>query len=272
MSVLRGIEHRLESLFEGVFGRAFRAHVQPVEIARKLAKEMDDNKRASVSRVYAPNIYHLYLSPRDRQQFQPYEQPLLQELAGYLVEHARKQGYALLSTPRVLMREDADLGVGEFGIATQYQEPERGSRRTREVAQHVEDDAPRHEPAPPPPADEEEGMTRVYRPEPEPEPAPPPPPPLQVDGAALRFHGESHPLPDGPVVLGRSRECDLVVDDAAASRRHAQVRLADDGWWITDLGSTNGLEVNGHKVHEVRLDFGDRITIGQTDILFERTA
>src|SRR5690606_41713466 len=69
------------------------------------------------------------------------------------------------STPRVLMREDADLGVGEFGIATQYQEPERGSRRTREVAQHVEDDAPRHEPAPSPPADEEEGMTRVYRPD-----------------------------------------------------------------------------------------------------------
>ena len=64
MSVLRSIESKLESLFEGVFGRAFRTNVQPVELARKLAKEMDDHKTVSVSRVYVPNEYTVYLSPK----------------------------------------------------------------------------------------------------------------------------------------------------------------------------------------------------------------
>ena len=73
MSVLRGIESRIESLFEGVFGRAFRTHVQPVELARKLAKEMDEHRSVSVSRVYVPNEYTLYLSPPDRSQFSAYE-------------------------------------------------------------------------------------------------------------------------------------------------------------------------------------------------------
>ena len=69
MSVLRNIEHKIEGLFEGVFGRAFRTHVQPVELARKLVKEMEDHKVISVSRVYAPNEYTVYLGPSDREQF-----------------------------------------------------------------------------------------------------------------------------------------------------------------------------------------------------------
>jgi hypothetical protein len=118
MSVLRSIEHRIESLVEGVFGRAFRSHVQPVELARKLAKEMDEHKTVSISRVYVPNEYVLYLAPNDRKQFATYEASLLTELADYLSEHARREGYSLLSTPRVLMEEDEDLDMGEFGIAT----------------------------------------------------------------------------------------------------------------------------------------------------------
>ena len=118
LGLFRGIENRIESLFEGVFGRAFRSHVQPVELARKLAKEMDDHKTVSVSRVYVPNEYVLYLSQRDRAQFVGYERSLLDELAGYLAEHARREGYSLVSPPRVLLEEDADLAVGEFGIAT----------------------------------------------------------------------------------------------------------------------------------------------------------
>ena len=84
MSVLRTIEHRIESLVEGVFGRAFRSHVQPVELARKLAKEMDEHKTVSISRVYVPNEYVLYLAPNDRKQFATYEASLLTELADYL--------------------------------------------------------------------------------------------------------------------------------------------------------------------------------------------
>ena len=76
MSVLRAIEHKIEALVEGVFGRAFRANVQPVELARKLIKEMDDHRTASVSRVYVPNEYTIFLSPHDRGQFQAYEDSL----------------------------------------------------------------------------------------------------------------------------------------------------------------------------------------------------
>ena len=72
--MLRSIEQKIEALVEGVFGRAFRTHVQPVELARKLAKEMDDHRTVSVSRVYVPNEYTVYLGSADREQFADYEQ------------------------------------------------------------------------------------------------------------------------------------------------------------------------------------------------------
>src|SRR3954469_21359005 len=100
MSVLRTIESKLESLFEGVFGRAFRTNVQPVELARKLVKEMDDHRNVSVSKVYVPNEYTIYLSAGDREQFEEYETNLTEELQDYLGEHARRENYVLLSTPR----------------------------------------------------------------------------------------------------------------------------------------------------------------------------
>src|SRR5580698_9979288 len=118
MSVLRSIESKLESLFEGVFGRAFRSNVQPVELARKLVKEMDDHRNVSVSRVYVPNEYTIYLSPTDREQFDDYEDKLCEELGDYLTEHARRERYVLLTPPQVKLETDADLDVGEFGIAT----------------------------------------------------------------------------------------------------------------------------------------------------------
>src|SRR3712207_2348365 len=123
MSVLRSIEQKIEGLFEGVFGRAFRTHVQPVELARKLAKEMDDHRAVSVSRVYVPNEYTVYLSPSDREQFASYEQALIGELQDYLAEHARTENYAVLTRPRVLMETDEDLDLGEFGIATRMVQP-----------------------------------------------------------------------------------------------------------------------------------------------------
>src|SRR3954471_21327812 len=101
MSVLRSIESKLESLFEGVFGRAFRTNVQPVELARKLVKEMDDHRNVSVSRVYVPNEDTVFLAPRDRQQFTGYESQLCDELADYLAEHARRESYALVTRPIV---------------------------------------------------------------------------------------------------------------------------------------------------------------------------
>ena len=123
--VLRAIEQKIEALFEGVFGRAFRTNVQPVELARKLAKEMDDHQTVSVSRVYVPNEYTVYLSTADREQFEGYENSLSAELEEYLGEHAKRENYALLTPPRVLLETDDDLAVGEFGIATRMVQPRR---------------------------------------------------------------------------------------------------------------------------------------------------
>src|SRR4029079_12305094 len=118
MSVLRNIESKLESLFEGVFGRAFRTNVRPVGLARKLVKEMDDHRNVSVSRVYVPHEYTIYLSPADRSQFESYEEQLKGELSDYLAEHARRESYVLLSAPRVQLETDEALDVGGLGIAT----------------------------------------------------------------------------------------------------------------------------------------------------------
>src|SRR5256714_5767497 len=138
MSFLRSVEQRIESLFEGVFGRAFRTNVQPVELARKLAKEMDDHRTVSVSRVYVPNEYTLYLAPADREQFSDYEQSLIDELQDYLAEHARREKYALLTSPGVLMETDEDLAIGEFGIATRLAQPEGKARDAAEPLEQVE--------------------------------------------------------------------------------------------------------------------------------------
>src|SRR5665811_2487290 len=83
MSVLRNLEARLEGLVEGVFNRAFSSEVQPVELARKLAKEMDAQKTASVSRVYVPNHYTVFLSTTDRDKLEGYERSLEQEPVSY---------------------------------------------------------------------------------------------------------------------------------------------------------------------------------------------
>src|SRR5262249_50696607 len=131
MSVLRSIESKLESLFEGVFGRAFRTNVQPVELARKLVKEMDDHRTVSVSRVYVPNEYTIYLAPTDREQFADFEESLGGGLADYVTEHARREGCVLLTSAKARLETDDDLDMGVFGIATRFvrgagppQEPE----------------------------------------------------------------------------------------------------------------------------------------------------
>ena len=257
MPVLRSIESKIESLFEGVFGRAFRTHVQPIELARKLVKEMDDHRSVSVSRVYVPNEYTVYLSPEDRKQFADYESSLVSELQEYLAEHARREQYALLTTPRVSITVDDDLAVGEFGIATRLVTPDR-------------------ENAVPPPPDlpvERPAETMVYR-APVATPAvapssPEPEPPREV--FTLAFGGKPHELGKPRVVLGRSKDADIRVPDENVSRRHAEVRLESDGYWIVDLGSMNGTILNGKRVDRARLADADRITLGSTEIVFGRS-
>jgi hypothetical protein len=281
MSVLRAIESRIEGLFEGVFGRAFRTNVQPVELARKLAKEMDEHRSVSVSRVYVPNEYTVYLSAGDRAQYAAYEGSLVGELQEYLVEHARREGYATLTPPRVLLETDDDLAIGEFGIATRVAQPDevlpRETRPAARVAPPPTREAP--VPLPAPPAVDAPSATVVYGAEAgalraaQDEPAEPmPEPEEEPEQATLTVGGRTIPIAAGRIVVGRSRECDVRLDDGNVSRRHFElVREEPSTWVVVDLGSTNGTEVNGRRVQRrTSLDDGDRITVGSTELLFER--
>jgi hypothetical protein len=252
MNVLRAIEGKIEALVEGVFGRAFRANVQPVELARKLVKEMDDHRLVSVSRVYVPNEYTVYLSPEDREQFTSYEPALKAELQDYLAEHARREGYVLLTAPTVAITTDEDLDVGEFGIATRMIQKERAKR-----------------PEAPAPPRVEPGATMVYRPS-APLPEEGPPPEVVPETVTLSFDGRKLTVDKQQVVIGRSKECDVQLSDPNVSRRHAEVRQEGTAFWIVDLGSTNGTEVNGTRRDRAKLENGDRITVGSTTITFER--
>jgi Protein of unknown function (DUF3662)/FHA domain len=253
--VLRAIEQKIEALFEGIFGRAFRTNVQPVELARKLAKEMDDHRTVSVSRVYVPNEYTIYLSPADRQQFESYEGNLRTELQEYLAEHARREQYALLSPPRIAFETDADLDVGEFGIATRMAQPEKRARREDEPEPQLE-----------------AGATMVYKPKtPVPtEAVSPEELGMAPELVRLTYDGTSREFDQQKLVIGRSRDCDIQLADANVSRRHAELRQEGASYWIVDLGSTNGTEVNGKRVKRAKLRTGDRITLGSTEITFDR--
>ena len=253
MSVLRSIEQKIEGLFEGLFGRAFRTNVQPVELARKLVKEMEDHRTVSVSRVYVPNEYTVYLAPVDREQFADYESSLRAELQDYLSEHARREGYALLTPPAVRMETDDDLAMGEFGIATRMVQGERQTGGPAPVEQV------------------EPGATMVYRPtSPLPPDGPAPGVALAQEVVTLTVGGRRREITSRRVVIGRSKDCDIQISDPNASRRHAELRQEGSAYWLIDLDSTNGTTVNGHRTARAKLESGDVITVGSTDLRFER--
>jgi hypothetical protein len=253
MSMLRNLEAKLGGLVEGAFGRAFRTSVQPVELAHKLAKEMEDNQMASVSRVYVPNQYRVFLSPQDREQFASYEPALRKELSDYLLEHARQEQFALSTRPQVEFQTDERLDLGEFGIQAQLVATPEEEREAERAGQ-------------PPPPTSDFGHTMVYSPSRDArrlEPA------ADRRQALLVGGGRRNVLSGNRVVLGRSREADIVLQDPNVSRRHAELRRDEEGWQIVDLGSTNGIKVNGRRVDHHPLSPGDQITIGVTDLTFE---
>jgi hypothetical protein len=251
MSVLRNIEHKIEGLFEGVFGRAFRTHVQPVELARKLVKEMEDHRVVSVSRVYAPNEYTVYLATSDREQFASYEDSLQSELQEYIAENARKERYELLSPPEVKFETDDDLEMGEFGIATRMVQgavPQPGA----------------------PPAQAQAGATMIYRKPAETEAVSVEDLGLGRETVSLTYDGTKHELDDGHATIGRSKDCDIQLSDPNVSRKHAEVRQEGAAYWAIDLDSTNGMEVNGRRQKRAKLRQGDKITLGSTELVFRR--
>jgi hypothetical protein len=250
VSVLRNLESKLAGLVEGTFSRAFKSEVRPVEIARKLAKEMDEHRVQSLSRVYAPNEYAVWLSRADREQFEGYEGELREELSGYLLEHARRERIALLTQPVVEFRTDERLRLGEFGIQARMVRPGQDPERER-------------------PSQGDEGHTMVYTASErlseqlaEPDP--------RRRTARLLVEGRTEIIGSGGAVLGRSRDSDVVLEDANVSRRHAEVRPSGASWIVRDLGSTNGVKVNGRQIEGAQsLKPGDEIELGTCRIVFE---
>jgi hypothetical protein len=252
-NVLKSIEKKIENLVEGVFGRAFKSSVQPVEIAHKLAKEMGDHKTVSVSKVYVPNEYEVYLSPADYEQMHAFEASLVEELSTYLIAYARREGWTLVSKPHVSLHGDDDLHLGEFGIATRtVTEPEQ----------------PVVAPVAPP---QQLSQTVVYQP-PAPAPAAPVPvvPPGPATCAVLRWGAGGHDLSADVTLIGRNKRCDVVLADPNVSRQHAEIRREGDDYVVIDLDSTNGVQLNGKEVKRARLADGDRLTLGTSVLRFER--
>jgi hypothetical protein len=249
MSVLRNLESKLAGLVEGTFSRAFKSEVRPVEIARKLAREMDEHTVQSLSRVYAPNEYVVWLSTDDRAQFEGYEDELASELSGYLLEHARREKIALVTQPEIGFKTDERLRLGEFGIQARLVRP------------------PAHESERPSQGDEGHTMVysvadRVAEPLREPDP--------RRGSARLRVGNRTLLIGSAGAVLGRSRDCDVVLDDPNVSRHHAEVRPSGGSWIVNDLGSTNGIKVNGRRIRGPEsLKPGDVIEVGTSSVTFD---
>jgi FhaA, N-terminal domain/FHA domain len=253
MPVLKNLESMIAGVVEGTFSRVFRSEVRPVELARKLAREMEEHQYGTLSRTYVPNEYRVYLSPRDRARFDTYEDALADELAGYLLEHARRERFALLSRPLIEFETDDRLRLGEFGIETAVVQPDEAEQQEPQV--------PEPEPV---------GRTMVFS------AAQRIAEPLEQSASArqqralLIYGGRRLMVAPRGATLGRSRDCEIVIDDPNVSRQHAELRPRGGAWVISDLGSTNGTRVNGRTVNGPEVVRpGDEIEVGSSLITFE---
>ena len=284
MSVFKSIESRLANLVEGTFSRAFKSEVRPVEIARRLAREMDENRKAFVSRVYVPTTYSVFLSGPDFERFADHQDELKTELASYLLEHARRENLVLSERPRISIERDDRLSLGEFGIKTspidkasingEKAESKPVPRSPRPstpaaaapvppVVAPAAAAPPRMTPPIPPvsaPRDQASDETETVAPIASP----------TSNGAKLLVAGMTIVLSPEGTVLGRSSQCDVRLEDANASRQHARISASGGEWRIEDLGSTNGVLVNDARVAgATHLKAGDRIKLGHTELTFE---
>lgn len=256
--MLRDIESKLAGLVEGTFGRLFRSEVTPAELARGLAREMEATRRQGLDRTWAAHHYDVYLSPDDHDRILRLGPSLLEELSNHLLVHAREQRYALAHTPVVRLHRGDELPPSRYGVAAIHEDPDdeppapSPARSAEPPADHA---APIPAPRQPTGPVAEPRRARSGR---------VPTPPGGAAGAArpragapprslvVVLEGRREPIgPDGGVI-GRSRECDVVIASAEVSRRHCEIWPGRDGWTIDDLGSTNGVVVDGVPVQPGR--------------------
>ena len=263
MGFLRGIEKRMESLVEGVFGRAFRRQVHPVEIAKGLTRQMDEGRMVSVSRTYAPNDFTVHLSEQDNESFSAYQRSLRDELIQYASTHAENKDYHLMTPPRIRFEVEDTLRFGEFGVTARLSGGE----------------GPRDKGAP----SDTSGQTRIFRTETGGDEAAEPGGTAAINADDVQKYGLAqevlgleigdltYPLEGpGPWTVGRSESNEVTIDDPNVSRRHARISRADKGFVVEDLGSTNGTLLGGAPIDRERIEDGDELTFGQRSARFVR--
>ena len=297
MGLLDNLERGLERAVRSAFSAGGPRAVKPVEIASALRQAMDDESLAlSEGHTVAPNSYVVHFSPADFERARSWGSTLASELCDEVIRHADSQGYALPGTVRVAFHPDADVRAGDLRVVTRLDDGSltapaphddgaspataHGPGATAAAPDRLVEDLPAAPPREPSPA------PRV-----EPRPAPrraaastAPAAPAHADqptvvmgrpvtgpaGPALELDGRMLPLDGDDLILGRSAErADLVIPDSSVSREHLRLLTVGSTVTLLDLGSRNGVLVNGRRVDgSVTLRDGDVVTVGQTELLF----
>lgn len=239
------VERSMENLFDGLFSRAFKSGVKPLQLGRKLLQVVDSERDVDAQgRRVVPNSYLIQLSPEDREGFADVEPTLLQELTVALREYISQEGYFVEGKARVALRTNPDLRRGKFDIDCRNITPEA-------AAPSPAPEAPAETPAAPLLAAVPSAFDR-------------PPAVLSLpNGQRIELH-------EGHYILGRHLENDIVLNDTNVSRRHAEFVCAAGEVVVRDLGSTNGTKVNGVLITgEQLLQHGDVVNFGTAQVRFE---
>ncbi|MEV1081700.1 DUF3662 and FHA domain-containing protein [Streptomyces sp. NPDC050211] len=256
MGVLKKFEQRLEGLVNGTFAKVFKSEVQPVEIAGALQRECDNNATIwNRDRTVVPNDFIVELSTPDFERLSPYSGQLGDELAGMVRDYAKQQRYTFMGPIKVNLEKADDLDTGLYRV------------RSRTLASSTDQQAPAGAPAAPPAAGRPGGGYGY------PQPAGGQRPAAPAAGGRTRYwieiNGTRHQISRATLVLGRSTEADVRIDDPGVSRRHCEIRTGTPST-IQDLGSTNGIVVDGQHTTRATLRDGSRIVVGSTTIIYRQ--
>ncbi|MFD5412066.1 FhaA domain-containing protein [Streptomyces nojiriensis] len=282
MGVLKRFEQRLEGLVNGTFAKVFKSEVQPVEIAGALQRECDNNATIwNRERTVVPNDFIVELSAGDYDRLSPYSGQLGDELAGLVRDYAKQQRYSFMGPIKVHLEKADDLDTGLYRVrsrtlASSTSQPQAGppspvggygyppENQAQGGYGYPPVAAPPMPSAPPP------GGPGARRPAPS---GPAGPAPAAGPGGARRhwieINGTRHQISHSTLVLGRSTEADVRIDDPGVSRRHCEIRTGTPST-IQDLGSTNGIVVDGQHTTRATLRDGSRIVVGSTTIIYRQ--
>lgn len=248
MNPVARFETFVERLMERTLTRSSHSRLQPVEIAKRLARVMDADQVVGALGVRVPNIFDVDLSSVDFAQFKPIQSSVTAEIEAYLARVARDRMFVLASPPIVRLHTNQEMHPGEIGVHAHMEDIRPAATAAR---------VGRDEPAVP----------QYTRPMQAVQPTAPAAP--RRHASQLLTSDRSFRLEASPVNVGRAAENDVVVDDRRISRRHAQLVQANGSWMVRDLGSTNGTAVNGKLVKQAALQDGDRLSLGGFEVVFQ---